>query len=77
MIALFYASQDRSQGREFLRSSLLRSLFDLARRFTNFKILVEVGLDFARYSLTGLRFGIVVEWIARIESSFAKIVETN
>jgi len=36
-----------------------------------------VGLDFAKYSLTGLQFGTKGSKIVKIVSSFAEIMETN
>ena len=75
MIALFYAFQDRSQGQAFPRSSLSLSLSDLVLHLS--EILVVVGLDFAKYSLTGLQFGTKGSKIAKIVSSFAEIMETN
>lgn len=75
MIALFYAFQDRSQGQAFPRSSLSLSLSDLVLHLS--EILVVVGLDFAKYSLTGLQFGTKGSKIVKIVSSFAEIMETN
>ena len=75
MIALFYAFQDRSQGQAFPRSSLSLSLSDLVLHLS--EILVAVGLDFAKYSLTGLHFGTKGSKIVKIVSSFAEIMETN
>lgn len=75
MIALFYAFQDRSQGQAFPRSSLSLSLSDLVLHLS--EILVAVGLDFAKYSLTGLQFGTKGSKIVKIVSSFAEIMETN
>ena len=75
MIALFYAFLDRSQGQAFPRSSLSLSLSDLVLHLS--EILVAVGLDFAKYSLTGLQFGTKGSKIVKIVSSFAEIMETN